>query len=137
MGTATTVGSRPSRARQQGEAPRARSPHTLHLALDRAELSQQRREIARRQLGMTELTVLGTMQEASDLHVRRPTGQQVVELVRIRMIFRMLAWRARDAQGVPLLEQCVLDALFCGWPVQAGHVIPSRGDRRGVPAPLR
>src|SRR5688572_30851030 len=71
---------------------------------------------------MLERPHLGLMEKAGDLHVRRTAGQQVVELVRVRVILRMLAWRARDAQGVPLLEQCLLDALLRGRPVQIGHV---------------
>ena len=72
---------------------------------------------------MAELPILGTMQKAGDLDVRRPAGQQVIELVRVGLIFRMVAWGARDSQGVPLLEQCALDALFCRWPVEIGQSI--------------
>ena len=105
--------------RQRGRCPLV----TLHLALDRSKPGNQRREIARRQLGVAEFTILGTVQVAGDLHVRRPAGQQVVELVRIGLIFRVRAWRARDAEGVPLLEQRALDALLCRWPVETGHVV--------------
>src|SRR5215204_5817308 len=72
---------------------------------------------------MAELTVLVTMQVAGDLRVRCPTGQQVVDLVCKGPIFRMLAWCARDAKGVPLFEQCALDALFRSQPVQTRHVL--------------
>jgi len=106
-----------------GRQPERCALVTLHLALDRPEPGNQRREIARRQFGMAEFTVLGPVQVAGDLDVRRPAGQQVVELVRIELVFRVLAWRARDAEGVPLLEQCALDALFCRRPVQTGHVL--------------
>src|SRR5256885_7406653 len=72
---------------------------------------------------MTELRVLRAVQVAPDLHVRSATGEKVVELVRIGLVFRMLAWRIGNAEGIPLLQQCTLDARFCGRTVQTRHVL--------------
>src|SRR5688572_26320956 len=106
------------------EASRRTTPSRhLYLALDRPEPGNQWRQIARHQFGMPELIALGPVEVAGDLHVRRPAGEQVIELVRVGLIFRVLAWRARDAERVPLLEQCTLDTRFCRRPIQTGHVL--------------
>jgi hypothetical protein len=86
---------------------------TLHLPLDRPELAEQRREIPRHQLGVAELTILGTMKVAGDLRVRRPTRQQVVELVRIRVIVRVLTWSARDSEGIQYFASTAARRLDC------------------------